>query len=193
MKETFIKDSPVKVEEITQKFLQTNPTNNGMEALQTVNGVQEQVNEWKFAPKSSLLMGARPDLHQKHGLIFAPRVNLKQKLGDFTTARLNLGTGFRVVNLFTKDHAALTGARTVLIQNDLQPEESYNAALDINRAYTMGESAGSVDVDVFYTYFTNKIIPDYDTDPNLIIYDNLDGHSISRGMALNVQHSFSFH
>jgi outer membrane receptor for ferrienterochelin and colicins len=58
--------------------------------------------------------------------------------------------------------------------------------------YTIGESAGSVDVDVFYTYFANKIIPDYDTDPNLIIYDNLAGHSISRGVALNVQHSFLF-
>ncbi|MDO1444912.1 TonB-dependent receptor [Rhodocytophaga aerolata] len=149
-------------------------------------------NEWKFAPKSSLLVGARLDHHQKHGFIFAPRINLKQGFGDFTTARLNLGTGFRVVNLFTEDHAALTGARTVLIQNDLQPEESYNATLNLNRVYTLGESAGSVDVDLFYTYFTNKIIPDYDTDPNLIIYDNLEGHGISRGVAMNVQHSFLF-
>jgi outer membrane receptor for ferrienterochelin and colicins len=148
--------------------------------------------EWKFSPKSSLLVGARLDHHQKHGLIFSPRVNLKRNFGDFTTARLNLGTGFRVVNLFTEDHAALTGSRTVLIQNDLRPEESYNATLNLNRVYTLGESAGSVDVDVFYTYFTNKIIPDYDTDPNLIIYDNLEGHGISRGIAMSVKHSFLF-
>jgi outer membrane receptor for ferrienterochelin and colicins len=144
----------------------------------------------EVAPRSSLLVEARLDNHQKHGVIFSPRINLKQNFGNFTTARLNLGTGFRVVNLFTEIHAALTGARTVLIQNDLQPEESYHATLNQNRMYTLEESAGSVDVDVFYTYFTNKIIPDFDTDPNLIIYDNLEGHGISRGVALNVQHSF---
>lgn len=44
MKETFIKDSPVKIEVITKEFLQKNPVNNVIEALQTVNGVQEQIN-----------------------------------------------------------------------------------------------------------------------------------------------------
>ncbi|QHT67968.1 TonB-dependent receptor [Rhodocytophaga rosea] len=148
--------------------------------------------EWKFRPGSSLLTGVRLDHHQKHGFIVSPRINLKQSLGEYTTARLNVGTGFRVVNLFTEDHAALTGARTVVIENDLQPEASYNATLNLNQGYTFGESAGSVDVDIFYTYFTNKIIPDYDTDPNYIFYDNLEGFGISRGIAFNVQHTFLF-
>jgi outer membrane receptor for ferrienterochelin and colicins len=36
----------------------------------------------------------------------------------------NAGTGFRVVNLFTEDHAALTGAREIIIANNLKPEQS---------------------------------------------------------------------
>jgi outer membrane receptor for ferrienterochelin and colicins len=35
---------------------------------------------------------------------------------------LSGGNGFRVVNLFTEDHAALTGAREVIIKNELKPE-----------------------------------------------------------------------
>ena len=31
----------------------------------------------------------------------------------------------------------------------------------------------------------NKIIADYDTDPNKIIYDNLNGHAVSQGISLN--------
>ena len=44
MKQTFVKESPVKVEVITSTFLSKSPTNNIVEAIQTVNGVQEQIN-----------------------------------------------------------------------------------------------------------------------------------------------------
>ena len=44
----------------------------------------------------------------------------------------------------------------------------------------------SLDASVFYTHFSNIILPDYDTDPNQIIYDNLDGKSISQGVSANV-------
>jgi outer membrane receptor for ferrienterochelin and colicins len=51
------------------------------------------------------------------------------------------------------------------------------------------------DFSAFYTWFTNKIIPDYDTDPNKIIYDNLDGYAISQGLSgqlnLTLRNGFS--
>lgn len=53
-----------------------------------------------------------------------------------------------------------------------------------------GTSIG-FDASVFYTYFNNKIIADYDTDPNKIIYDNLDGHAVSQGVSLNVDFAFT--
>src|SRR5690606_17288666 len=43
-----------------------------------------------------------------------------------------------------------------------------------------------LDASAFYTYFTNKIIADYDTDPNKIVYDNLDGYAGSKGVSLNM-------
>ena len=41
------------------------------------------------------------------------------------------------------------------------------------------------DASVFRTNFSNKIVPNYDTDPNFIIYDNLDGRSVTQGMSSN--------
>lgn len=148
--------------------------------------------EYSVSDKLTLLGGLRYDRHSEHGNIFSPRLNMKWKPATYTTFRLNTGTGFRVVNLFTEDHAALTGARTVVIREKLDPEESYNASINLQHIFRIREAFASLDLDVFYTYFRNKIIPDYATDPNLIIYDNLAGHSISRGASLAWSHTFTF-
>jgi outer membrane receptor for ferrienterochelin and colicins len=105
---------------------------------------------------------------------------------------LNAGTGFRIVNLFTEDHAFLTGSREVLVVEDLLAEESYNINLNANHIFSLGRSTGTLDFDAFYTYFTNKITPDYDSNPNQIIYANLDGFSVSRGVAFQIQQNFDF-
>ena len=39
------------------------------------------------------------------------------------------------------------------------------------------------DTSIFYTYFNNRILPDYESDPNKIIYANLNGYSISKGIS----------
>lgn len=148
--------------------------------------------EYTLTEKWMLLAGARLDYHNYHGTIFSPRINLKYKPGIYTTIRLNSGTGFRTVNLFTEEHAALTGARTVVIKNKLRPEESYNLNLNINHIFNIGMTSCTLDGDVFYTYFKNKVIPDYESDPQLIIYDNLRGNAISRGFALNFNQQFKF-
>ena len=162
------------------------------------------INERKFIPaffvqdeitlnrKWTSLLGIRTDYHDEHRFIFSPRLNLKFKPKTYTTFRLNAGTGFRLVNLFTEDHAFLTGSREVLVVEDLKPEESYNINLNANHIFSLGRSTGTIDVDAFYTYFTNKIIPDYDVNPNQIIYANLDGFSVSRGLAFNIQQNFEF-
>ena len=146
--------------------------------------------EMKLRNNLSLLAGLRADHHKEHGLIYSPRLNVKWNPVTYTTVRLNGGTGFRIVNLFTEDHAALTGARDVYIVEDLNPEESYNINLNINHVFALGSSSGTIDFDAFYTYFTNKILPDYETNVNQIIYANLDGFSISRGVVFNVQQNF---
>lgn len=148
--------------------------------------------EYSIGKTSVLLAGLRVDHHENHGFIFSPRLSFKQKIRTYTTVRLNSGTGFRLVHLFTEDHAALTGARQVVIKNNLEPEQSYNVNLNVNHVYSFGNGSGSLDIDAFYTYFTNKIVPDYTIDPNLIIYDNLGGYGVTRGLAASINHAFAF-
>ena len=147
--------------------------------------------EYYVSEKFTLLGGIRVDHHKEHGFIYSPRLNAKYKTSDWTTFRFNFGTGFKVVNLFTEDHAFVTGQREVIIADDLAPESSYNFSLNYNQVYTGLGGSGSIDLEGFFTHFTNKIIPDYDT-PGYIIYENSNGYARSMGLGLNLNHSFSF-
>ena len=143
--------------------------------------------EISLGEKHSLLLGSRLDLDERHGAIFTPRLAYKWKMSESDMFRLNTGTGFRVVNLFTEDHAALTGAREVVIREALDPERSFNANLNYSKKiYSFNGIYLNLDTSLFYTYFTNRIIPDYETNTDQIIYDNLDGNSISKGISANI-------
>lgn len=146
--------------------------------------IQDEV---ALANKHSLLMGLRYDYDNRHGSIYTPRTAYRFKITDNDILRLNAGTGFRVVNLFTEDHAALTGARDVIITETLEPERSVNVNLNyLKKIYGSNGTFASLDASAFYTRFSNAILPDYDTNPNQIIYDNLDGFSESKGISANL-------
>lgn len=143
--------------------------------------------EIKLYSRHTLLLGARYDYDKRHGSIFTPRLAYRWQLTEDDILRLNAGTGFRVVNLFTEDHAALTGAREVIIEGELEPEKSYNINLNyLKNLYFAQGNIVNLEGFAWYTYFTNAILPDYDTHPNQIIYSNLDGHAISKGLGINV-------
>jgi len=133
-----------------------------------------------------LLLGLRYDYNDVHGNILTPRVAYKYSLSPTDIVRLNMGTGFRVVNLFTEDHAALTGARDVIVEGDLSPEQSYNINANyIKKLYFENGSSGSIELSSWYTHFTNVIFPDYETNANQIIYRNLEGSAVTKGISVN--------
>ena len=147
--------------------------------------VQDQV---ALNSQNTLLLGLRYDRNSVHGNIFTPRLNYKWNARDqWTVVRVSAGSGYRVANIFTEDHAALTGAREVVVVSDLNPERSNNINVNVVRKW-VGRRNGFVTLDgsAFYTHFSNKILPDYTTDPSQIIYDNLGGFAVSQGVSLNL-------
>ncbi len=146
--------------------------------------IQNQIN---FNANNKLLLGLRYDQNSIHGNILTPRLNYKVNNGDKSTIlRFSAGTGYRVAQVFTEDHAALTGAREVVFLGDLDPEKSWNTNLNyIQKFYLEQGLIIELDLSLFKTHFSNKIIPDYDTDPNKIIYNNLSVKSVSNGISIN--------
>ncbi len=151
--------------------------------------VQDEIS---LSENNKLLLGTRYDYNSIHGNIFTPRINYKWNSNNKRNIlRIGGGNGYRVANVFTEDHAALTGARTVEFNGELLPETSWNVNVNFEKKiYTDNSTFIGLDASAFYTYFTNRIIPDYETDPNKIIYSNLNGHSISKGISLNADVSW---
>ena len=151
--------------------------------------VQDEIS---LTDRKKLLLGVRWDNNSLHGNIFSPRVNYKwNSKNKSNIVRLSAGNGFRVVNVFTEDHAALTGARTVAFDGELEPETSWNANVNYVKKINTENSFITLDASAFYTYFDNRILPDYETDPNKITYANLDGFSVSQGISLNADILFT--
>lgn len=148
--------------------------------------------EWKLNSKHTVLMGYRFDYDSKHKEIHSPRLAYKYTPAQHHTLRASLGTGFRVVNVFTEDHRALSGAREVVFNPNLNPEKSYNTNLNYVVKWPTDAGVFQMDLTGFYTYFTNKIDADTDTDQTQIRYDNLDGYAISQGVSLNLEARFDF-
>jgi outer membrane receptor for ferrienterochelin and colicins len=143
--------------------------------------------EIKLAEKNSLLLGSRYDYNNNHGTIFTPRIAYKWNPTKNDILRVNTGSGFRIVNLFTEEHAALTGSRDVIITENLKPEKSYNINLNYLKKIKFTDATFlGLEISTWYTYFTNQIIPDYDSNPNQIIYQNLNGYSETTGISGNV-------
>jgi len=148
--------------------------------------------EISLSNRKKLLLGVRWDNNSIHGNIFSPRVNYKWNSRDNSNiVRLSAGNGFRVANVFTEDHAALTGARTVEFDGELDPETSWNTNVNYVKKINTENSFITIDASAFYTYFNNRILPDYETDPNKIIYANLEGSSVSQGISLNTDVLFT--
>lgn len=168
----------------TEKIEQDNIINNPDEIV--LPGIFFQ-DEMALSEATKLLLGMRFDYHSVHGSIWTPRLGYKLNINEFNTIRLNAGTGFRVVNIFTEDHAALTGARDVVIQGNIDPEKSVNINLNyLKKIFSSGGNYWAIDASVWYSRFSNQIIADYDSDPNKIIYQNLVGYAISKGFSMNL-------
>jgi outer membrane receptor for ferrienterochelin and colicins len=149
-------------------------------------------NETTLNARQHLLLGLRYDYNSAHGSILTPRLSWKWAQGTQHILRLTAGSGYRVANIFTEDHAALTGAREVVTAENLLPERSWNANLNYVRKF-FPRRAGFIGLDgtLFFTYFSNQIVPDYASDPNKIIFANLNGHAISTGASLNLDLNFT--
>ncbi|PWK17818.1 outer membrane receptor for ferrienterochelin and colicins [Arcicella aurantiaca] len=147
--------------------------------------------EIKLSKRNTLLLGVRYDYNDIHGGIASPRVNWKYNSEKADIIRLSFGTGYRVVNLFSEDETVYSGSRKVEIRSALNPEKSWNTNLNYQKTITHQMGFVSIDASVFYTYFKNKVVADYDTDPTKVIFDNLKGYGELKGASINIDANFT--
>lgn len=152
--------------------------------------LQDEIN---FSKQHKVLVGYRLDYNRNHGYIHTPRFAYRFKFTENDILRFNTGTGFRIVNLFTEEHAALTGSRTVILKENLKPEKSINVNLNyLKKFHFKNLSVLTIETSAWYTHFYNQILPDYDSNPNEILYQNLNGYATTNGINLALDYVSNF-
>ena len=145
-----------------------------------------QVKDASGAVRWSWIHGLRIEKPSDRAPLIAPRVNVKWSRSQWDV-RLNAGRGYRRVHLFTEEHAALDGSRSVLQPKEgLSPESSWNGHLSTSRSFGNGRWNGSASVYGFATLFTDRIYADFDSIPDAIMYRNIDGVGWTRGLGSDV-------
>lgn len=172
---------------ITQTNDSVNPKNKPSNVALPGIFLQDEI---KFNIRHKLLLGFRYDYNEQHGNIFTPRFAYKWTINANQVLRLNAGTGYRVANVFSEDHAALTGSREVVVVGNLKPEQSVNVNVNYVTKFYQEKFFLGIDMSLFYTRFSNRIIANYDIDPNKIYFNNLNGYAISQGLSANIDLAF---
>jgi len=136
-----------------------------------------------FDDKLTWIVGIRSDYHNAFGMQFTPRTLLKFDMTENTVVRTNIGTGWRMVNLFSENIGLLVSSRNIIFAEALRPEKALNFGINITQKFEAGEGnfSGYLSADYYRTSFQNQIFPDYDTDPTKAIIQNFSGTSISNG------------
>ncbi|GIV26432.1 MAG: hypothetical protein KatS3mg027_0246 [Bacteroidia bacterium] len=143
-----------------------------------------------FSQKFKSILAIRYDYHNIHKHILTPRIaSMFSNTSKTIVLRNGITTGFRPVQLFTEDHAALTGSRKIVIEEKLKPERSIAGYIAVQMNLLNNSHIKlSTDINSWYIYFSNRIIPDYNH-PDKIIYYNLkrNEYSINRGISFQIQ------
>ena len=133
--------------------------------------------------KLTWIVGIRGDHHNQFGIKVTPRTLLKYDLLPNTIVRVNIGTGWRTVNLFSENIGLLVSSRDIIFNESLEPEEALNYGVNLTQKFETKDQnlSGYFSADYYRTDFQNQIFPDYDSDPTKAIVQNFKGTSISNG------------
>jgi outer membrane receptor for ferrienterochelin and colicin len=134
-----------------------------------------------FNDKLTWIAGIRSDRHNRFGTIFTPRTLLKYDLSPKATIRVNIGTGWRTVNLFSENINLLVSSRDIIFEEQLQPEKATNYGVNFTQKFETANLSGYLSTDFYRTEFQNQIFPDYDSDPTKAIIKNYTGTSVGNG------------
>ena len=156
---------------------------------------------WKTGEKTSLLLGYRFDFDKTQSangshknMVHSPRVAFKYAPNSNNTLRASVGTGYRVVNIFSEDHRALSGQYEAQFGENLKPEKSISGTVDYEGRVATETIGLTYNLAAYYTHFFNKIYPIRNDEFKTLTYFNVDGDEYARniGASLDVALNFSF-
>jgi outer membrane receptor for ferrienterochelin and colicin len=139
--------------------------------------------------KITVIVGLRGDYHNRFGLLFTPRTNIKYNITDHIIFRVSAGRGYRSPNVISENIGFLASSRNYQIQNvkNLDMEKAWNYGANLTFYIPMPENETmTVGLDYYRTDFDNQAIVDMEYDLRQVYFYNLNGKSYANAWQVDV-------
>ncbi len=156
------------------------------ENIESVPGVFLQYT-FTDSAKVTLLAGVRYDFYRNHGAKFTPRIHLRYEITPQMTLRASAGKGYRTVHVMAENLYYLASSRSILIADDLDIEEAWNAGINLTGYIPLGGRKLRLTGEAYRTSFLKQIVTDLDSRVDQVLFYNLDGPSWSNVLQLEAQ------
>lgn len=156
------------------------------ESIESVPGIFMQYT-YTDSAKVTLLAGLRYDFYRNHGAKFTPRLHLRYEITPHITLRASAGKGYRTVHVMAENLYYLASSREMVISDDLDIEEAWNAGLNLTGYIHMGGRELRLTGEAYRTSFLKQIVTDFDSDIDRVFFYNLNGKSYSNVLQLEAQ------
>ncbi len=150
---------------------------------------------YSYLDKFNLITGIRGDHHSYTGFFLVPRVHARYAINKKIVARASMGRGQRIASIFSEHLGMLATSRQIFIQGDstkpgygLDPDRSWNFGTNLTWDFKLDYRDGQFSVDLYRTFFENRVIFDLDKHPQQVWFYNLSGESYANSFQAQVQY-----
>jgi len=138
--------------------------------------------------KFVMLAGIRGDHHPDFGLFFTPRLHLKYEINEGLFVRSSAGKGYRTPYAIADNSYLLASGRAFQFENNPELEEAWNYGVSITKYLPVFEKPFTAVMDVYRTEFVNQMVVDIDSEPNTVVFRNLDGKSFATNYQIDLKY-----
>lgn len=143
---------------------------------------------YTYPTKLTVVAGGRIDFHNLYGTRFTPRIHTKYDISPSVHLRASAGKGWRVSNPLAENYGLLVSSRSVQIDSNLQPEETWNYGISLSNEFSLFGKKASLIFDTYRTDFQNQLVVDMET-AGLLKFYNLEGRSYSNSFQVEFNYT----
>lgn len=147
----------------------------------------------------SLTAGVRMDNHNRLGTFVTPRLHTRYVPWEGGTIKASVGRGIRSASIFAENQHLFASSREFNILNTngkiygLDPEIAWNYGISFMQDFRIFGKKAEVIADFYRTDFQNQVVVDLYSNPQEVLFYNLDGSSFANSFQLEFNLEITHH
>ena len=146
---------------------------------------------FNFHNELVLMGGIRGDYSNLHGFFVTPRMHMRYAPREWINLRASAGKGFRTAHVLAENNFLLASSRHINIADNLAQERAWNTGFNVTFHIPIGHRELTIAGEYYHTRFINQVVVDRDSDPNMVLFYNLNGGRSFTNVA-QIEASYSF-